>query len=254
MNTFQLHFQLSTIKQEDNMGTKVYFNAESAFENLFKYIMAQGIDRSGTKTVFDVSIKLQLPNENIITTPWRNWSESYAKLEYDWYKTGNPDPTIVAERAKIWKNITDPVTGTVNSNYGAAWLKNDQLAKVKQMLKDDPLTRRAIVLHYDIAEIDNYKLDTPCNISCNFYILNDQLYLTVFARSIDLVFGFCNDQYCFSRLLSDTADDLGIPIGTMTYFITNLHIYERHYYIDERHTKEVPKKSSIRNLKNSQDV
>jgi thymidylate synthase len=232
------------------MNTKTFATAQSAFEFFFKFIMENGIDYNGTKAIFDTGIKLHYPNENEIYTSWRQWSEDYAKLEYEWYKTGNPDPSIVAERAKIWKHITDPVTGTVNSNYGAAWIKSGQLEKVKQMLKQDIFTRRAVVVHYDINEIDKYKLDTPCNLVLNFYIVNNQLNLTIFARSIDLVFGFCNDQYCFSRLLMDVADELRLITGSMTFFITNLHIYERHYYINERHTTTVSKNSKRNVLKN----
>ena len=86
-----------------------------------------------------------------------------------------------------------------------------------------------IIVHYDINELDIYKYDTPCNDVLNFYIKDDKLHLSVFARSIDLVFGFCNDQFTFAKLMEMVAFQLDLPLGTMHWMITNLHIYPRHY-------------------------
>ena len=120
-------------------------------------------------------------------------------------------------------------TTEVNSNYGYFWNKNYQLSRVVQELKVNKETRRAIVVHYDINELDRYKYDTPCNDVLNFYIKDDKLHLTVFARSIDLVFGFCNDQYTFAKLMEMVAFQLDIAVGEMHWMVTNLHIYPRHY-------------------------
>jgi thymidylate synthase len=96
-------------------------------------------------------------------------------------------------------------------------------------LKANAESRRAILVHYGIFELDRYKYDTPCNLVLNFYIKDGSLYLTVFARSIDLWFGFGNDQYCFSKLMEQVAKELKTKVGTMHWFITNLHLYPRHY-------------------------
>jgi thymidylate synthase len=96
-------------------------------------------------------------------------------------------------------------------------------------LKTNKETRRAIVVHYSLDELDRYKYDTPCNDVLNFYIKDDKLHMTVFARSIDLVFGFSNDQYTFANLMEYVAKDINLPIGEMHWFVTNLHIYPRHY-------------------------
>jgi thymidylate synthase len=120
-------------------------------------------------------------------------------------------------------------TTEVNSNYGYFWKLNDQLQRAITELRFNPESRRAIVVHYDINELDRYKYDTPCNDILNFYIKNGKLELTVFARSIDLVYGFCNDQYTFAKLMEMVAFQLDIPVGEMHWMVTNLHIYPRHY-------------------------
>jgi thymidylate synthase len=207
----------------------IYKNATDAFELLFSDINANGESFAGTKAKFNVSFTLQDVSNKTVTTPQRKFNEDYAEYEWNWYLKGDRDASEIAERAKIWKQMMVEGTTEVNSNYGYFWNKNYQLSRVIQELKTNKETRRAIVVHYDINELDRYKHDTPCNDVLNFYIKDDKLHLTVFARSIDLVFGFCNDQYTFAKLMEMVAFQLDIPVGEMTWMITNLHIYPRHY-------------------------
>ena len=207
----------------------IYKNATDAFELLFSDINANGESFAGTKAKFNVSFTLQDVSNKTVTTPQRKFNEDYAEYEWNWYLKGDRDASEISERAKIWKQMMVDGTTEVNSNYGYFWKKNYQLSRVIQELKTNKETRRAIVVHYDINELDRYKHDTPCNDVLNFYIKDDKLHLTVFARSIDLVFGFCNDQYTFAKLMEMVAFQLDIPVGEMHWMITNLHIYPRHY-------------------------
>lgn len=208
-------------------------SANEAFKSLFEYIIEYGPEKSGTKFTKNVSFTILKAEDNVIKEEWRKWDKSYADLEYDWYKTGNRNPEMVEKRAKIWGQIKDD-SGYVNSNYGNWWHKNMQYARMLMLLAKNPDTRRAVLVHYDVDDVDNYQKDTPCNIVLNFHVSDRTLYMTIFARSIDLVYGFCNDQYCFSRLQIDTAKLLGLYVGSSHYFITDLHIYEKHYKMNER--------------------
>jgi thymidylate synthase len=58
--------------------------------------------------------------------------------------------------------------------------------------------------------------------------------MTVTMRSNDLVFGFCNDQYCFSNLQKMVALRLKKEVGWYYHFAQNLHIYEKHFKLHER--------------------
>ena len=207
----------------------MYKNPTEAFELLYQDIMNDGVDFAGTKAKFNQSFTIQNPLHKVITTPERKFNQDYAEYEWNWYREGNRDAKEIAERAKIWKQMMIPGTTEVNSNYGYFWNYNQQLKKVIQDLKLNKETRRAIVVHYLVQEMDQYKYDTPCNDVLNFYIKDDQLHLTVFARSIDLVFGFCNDQYTFAKLMEHVSQKIDYPVGQMHWFITNLHIYPRHF-------------------------
>lgn len=204
-------------------------NATHAFECLFTHVNILGEDFAGTKARFNISFSILDPSDKVITTPQRKFNRPYADYEWDWYKSGNRDASEISEKAKIWKQMMVPGTTEVNSNYGYFWNKNNQLERAIQDLKTNKQTRRAIVVHYDINELERYEYDTPCNDVLNFYIKDGKLELTIFARSIDLVYGFCNDQYTFAKLMEYVADRIECPIGSMHWFITNLHIYPRHY-------------------------
>jgi len=211
------------------MQNKIYKTPTSAFENLFHYILGKGEDFAGTKAIFNSVFTIQDPTQKVIETPKRKFNQEYADYEWDWYRKGDRDASEIAERAKIWKQMMVPFTTEVNSNYGYFWNYNDQLKRVIDELIRNKETRRAIVVHYLLHELDRYQYDTPCNDVLNFYIKDDKLQLTVFARSIDLVYGFCNDQYTFAKLMELVSEKTGYPIGEMHWMITNLHVYPRHY-------------------------
>lgn len=222
---------------------KRFTTANDAFKYYFYHIKdvcgitGGPVDKSklfdGTAAIFNESFTIVYPHNNHITEFFRKWNLEYAMLEYEWYKSSDRNPAMVEAYAKLWSTIKDE-RGYVNSNYGYWWKRNNQLDAIIQMLKDKPDTRRAVITHYSPDELQDYNKDMPCNIVLNFFIVKGELNLTIFARSIDLVYGFCNDQYCFSMLMIDVADKLDIPISSMTYFITNLHIYEKHWYINDR--------------------
>lgn len=206
-----------------------YKNPTEAFESVFEDIMLNGEDFAGTKALFNVSFTVEDPSDKVISTPQRKFKVDYADYEWDWYRKGDRDAKEIAERAKIWKNMMVPFTTEVNSNYGFFWKYNNQYVRMIAELKNNKESRRAMLVHYGIFELDRYKHDTPCNVVLNFYVRNDKLHLTVFARSIDIVFGFCNDQYTFAKLMELVCRDLSLKIGSMHWFITNCHVYPRHY-------------------------
>jgi thymidylate synthase len=219
------------------MFTNFYNNAQEAFEELYDLINNEGYYSAGTKVLHNVGIQIQNPLDNEIKTKWRKWSKDYAEFEWDWYLSKNPNAEEISQRASIWKSLMDE-NGNVNSNYGYQWSRADQLTKVIEMLKTTPTTRRASISIYDGKEINEYPKDTPCTYAINFYIENDnKLSMQVMMRSNDLVYGFCNDQFCFSKLQKYVADELNLEIGTYFHFACNMHIYEKHYNMKHNYLK-----------------
>ena len=89
----------------------------------------------------------------------------------------------------------------------------------------DPETRQAAISIYDAKEHLDYGTDTPCTYAIQFTIVHGRLNMCVTMRSNDLWYGFCNDQYQFSKLQELMAYRLDIETGTYYHFAHNMHLY-----------------------------
>ena len=205
-----------------------YKNANEAYESLLDHIIVYGVDFDDTKAVFNCGFYITNPLDNHITNKERKWKLDYAEAEWQWYLSGDPNiktlGKIYGKIPPIWEKMADS-EGRVNSNYGWQWQRNHQLDYVIAKLKDNPNTRHAALSIYDCKEFQQYRNDTPCTYAVQFTILDNKLNMSVYMRSNDIWYGFCNDQYQFSMLQQLVAERLSIEIGTYYHFAHNLHLY-----------------------------
>ena len=205
-----------------------FWSANEAFEYLYKKISKHGGNFAGTKALFNVGFTLLEPRARMITSDMRNWKEDYAEAEWKWYLSENRNISklgdIYGKVPEIWKRMADG-NGDVNSNYGWQWSRNDQIDYVVDLLKNEPDTRQAAITILDTKEHDAFTFDTPCTYAIQFTVVNNKLHMCVTMRSNDLWYGFCNDQYQFSKLQEMISDELNIDTGTYYHFAHNLHIY-----------------------------
>ena len=203
-------------------------NANEAFKHYKWKIPELGVNFDNTKALFNIGFYLEKPMSNLIEDQDRNWKWDYAEAEWQWYLSGDNNISKLGELygkiPEIWKRMADK-EGFVNSNYGWQWKRGDQLDEVVDLLKTNPKTRQAAISIYDRKEGYMYDNDTPCTYAVQFTIFKDKLDMCVTMRSNDLWFGFCNDQYCFSKLQELVAIKLEIPIGEYYHFAHNLHLY-----------------------------
>jgi len=212
----------------NTINNKKFRNANEAYEYLHDRIIQDGIDFAGTKALFNVGFYITDPMDNKIINKERNWKLDYAEAEWQWYLKGIPYVfelgNIYGKIPEIWKRMADE-SGRVNSNYGYQWNREEQLSKVISMLKANPDTRQATISIYDGKEINKYKHDTPCTYAVQFTILHGRLDMCVTMRSNDLWYGFCNDQYQFSKLQKTVSKQLNIEPGVYYHFAHNMHLY-----------------------------
>lgn len=225
---------------------KLEFNsATGAFEHLYNQILTQGetvqTKSWTTKALYNVGFYLNNSENRLITTPWRKWNHNYASLEWEWYLSEDRNVKEIGKKAKIWLEICDE-NFEVNSNYGWQWNREEQLRYIINCLVEDPFSRRASISIYDAKEHEIFKKDTPCTYAINFRICQEnKLHMSVLMRSCDLVYGFCNDQYCFSRLhamvlaMLEEASGLEYSLGRYYHFTNDLHIYQKHWDLKDRY-------------------
>ena len=207
---------------------KIYNNANEAYEALLHDAIALGVDFDDTKALFNCGFTMTDPQDNWITNRERSWSLEYAEAEWQWYLSGDPSIYKLGELygkiPPIWTRMADE-SGKVNSNYGYQWKRNCQIDYVCAKLKSNKNTRHAAISIYDGKEYDKYKKDTPCTYAIQFTIINDKLCMSVYMRSNDIWYGFCNDQYQFSSLQKLIARRLNLEIGWYYHHAHNMHLY-----------------------------
>jgi thymidylate synthase len=204
-------------------------NATEAFEYLYDEIMKHGVEsEANTKALFNVGFTILNSQDNMITTPWRKFNTDYCVREWNWYLSGDRSVAEIKKYAKIWDRMHGG-DNIVNSNYGWQWMRNGQLGKCIEQLRNNHQNRQAVVTIYDGKEKDDYAYDTPCTLDIIFDANDGKLNMSVLMRSNDLVYGFCNDQYCFSQLQKMVAEKLELPIGYYYHYVHNMHIYPRHF-------------------------
>ena len=212
----------------NTINNKKFSTANEAYEYLHDAIIQHGVPFGDTKALFNVGFYITEPLANAITNKERDWKLEYAEAEWQWYLTGDPKISTLGEIygkvPQIWERMAD-VTGKVNSNYGWQWERNNQLNEAVYLLKRDKHTRQAAISIFDGKEYGNYTHDTPCTYAVQFTILHDKLDMCVTMRSNDLWYGFCNDQYCFSKLQQIVALKLDIEPGVYYHFAHNMHLY-----------------------------
>ena len=214
--------------------TKTFKRANDAYEYYHDKIIREGVKFGDTKALFNVGFYIENPLDNAIENTERKWNPVYAEAEWQWYLSGDRNIAKLAELygkvPEIWKRMAFP-NGNVNSNYGWQWSQNDQIGYVIDLLKNEPNTRQAAISIYDGKEHDTFAFDTPCTYAVQFTIVNNRLNMCVVMRSNDLWYGFCNDQYCFSRMQEMVCNELNteipadIELGTYYHFAHNMHLY-----------------------------
>ena len=219
------------------MKRRVFLDAQDAFEYIYDQIIRYGYNTQiGTKALYNVGFYIEQPLNNGIETPWRKWNPKYAEREWQWYLSQNRSVEELKKHAPIWDKMHGG-DNIVNSNYGWQWGRNNQLDKCIEQLKQNPDTRQAWFSIFDGKEKDQYQYDTPCTLAVGFNVhpcADNELNMTVLMRSNDLVYGFCNDQYCFSKLQELVATELGMKVGTYYHFAHDMHIYKKHFNLKQK--------------------
>jgi len=208
--------------------TKTFKRANDAYEYYHDKIIREGVKFGDTKALFNVGFYIENPLDHEIENKERKWNPVYAEAEWQWYFSGDRNITRLGELygkvPEIWKRMADS-DGNVNSNYGWQWQRYGQLDKVIGQLDFNNETRQAAISIYDGKEINKYANDTPCTYAVQFTIVHNRLDMCVVMRSNDLWYGFCNDQYQFSKLQEMVSKELDIETGVYYHFAHNMHLY-----------------------------
>lgn len=217
-------------------GQRVFETMGEAFIAAVAHAMQSGdlieVRGSVTKELRNQTLVMQRPTERTPVVAGRRNNIFASIAETMWVLAGRDDIAFLAPYIPRAVDFSDD--GVVwRAAYGPrlrSWDGVDQIDSVVRLLNDDPHTRRAIISLFDpVADYAPSK-DVPCTNWLQFTTRDGALHLTVVMRSNDLFWGFSGiNVFEWSVLQEMVARWTGHAVGTLTFFVGSLHIYERHF-------------------------
>lgn len=190
------------------------------------------------RELMPVTTVYEAPNERVCHHPWRDANPFFHLIEAMWMLAGRDDIATLQRYVKSF-NYTDDGK-TVPGAYGKRWRKwpselgsyswGDQLDWAAKRLIANPGDRRVVIQMWDPAidpeRADNGGKDVPCNLTVLPFVTGDELNITVFCRSNDMVWGaYGANAVHFSFLLEYLAARTGLKVGRYYQVSNNFHAY-----------------------------
>jgi thymidylate synthase len=154
---------------------------------------------------------------------------AFAVAESLWILSGSDDQWIYQFNDSLVNYTED---GKLKGAYGPRlrhWQgKVDQLNRVRELLIQDPDSRRAVVQLFDPGVDSPGNRDVPCTLGYRFFVRDRLLYMHTTMRSQDLWLGFCYDIFTATLIQELLAGWLGVGLGEYWHYVDSLHIYMKH--------------------------
>jgi len=218
-------------------------------------------DRTGTGTVgvFGRQVRYDLADGFPLVTTKKVHLRSIVH-ELLWFIAGDSNVGYLQDNGvKIWDDWADQETGDLGPIYGVQWRSwptrdgstVDQLTKVIDQIRTEPMSRRMIVSAWNVSELDDMALP-PCHTLFQFHVSGDRLNLQLYQRSADLFLGVPFNIASYALLLAMVAQVTGLRAGEFVHTLGDAHIYVNH--VDQVHEQLRRKPMPLPQLKLNTDV
>lgn len=176
-----------------------------------------------------VLLQVSDPTQRVLFDKVRNCNPFFHVMEWVWMLSGSNDVHWIEQFNRKFRDYADTGTDTLHGAYGHRWSQHfgvNQIQKVADLLRRDPLTRRAVIGMWDPRCDLSEHNDLPCNTSIMFRVVMSKLDMTVINRSNDLIWGMLGANAVHMTYLHELiAAMAGVPIGFYKVFTNNLHVY-----------------------------
>lgn len=218
-------------------------NVNEAYRLGIGMIRAEGVgekSRNGPVWVMPtpVTTVYERPQERVLFDKTRDANPFFHVAEIVWMMAGTRDPkfldTYVHDFSERYAEPDGEMHGAYGYRWGSHFAGTDQLAKVGNMLLDDPTTRRAVLTMWDPrVDLGVNKRDIPCNTHAYFRGRYDHLDhawildVTVLCRSNDMIWGaYGANAVHMSAMMELVAGMAGMRMGRYYQVSNNFHAYE----------------------------
>lgn len=216
--------------------------------DLLERIRREGVkktDRTGTGTysVFGHQMRFDLSLGFPLLTTKKLHLKSIIH-ELLWFLAGDTNIKYLNDHGvTIWDEWADP-QGNLGPVYGSQWrswpnyrhlgignhYQNDpidQIAKVVDMIRKSPDSRRLIVTAWNPAEVDHCALP-PCHCLFQFYVAEGKLSCQLYQRSCDTFLGVPFNIASYALLTMMMAQVTGYKPGDFVWTGGDVHLYSNH--------------------------
>lgn len=214
----------------------VYRNVEQAFLAELHAVVDSGdpveVRGERTRELRARLIEVSDIRSRYVMLPHRNNNVFASIAESMWVIAGRNDLSFLSAYLERAVDFSDDGL-TWRAGYGPRlrnWNGVDQLAEIVKILREEPLSRRAVASIYDPDRDFVESRDIPCNNWLHFLMREGRLNLHVAARSTDIWWGFSGiNAFEWTLLLEVMARWLRCAPGRLAFFSSSLHLYERHF-------------------------
>ncbi len=209
------------------------------YQHLLRHILNNGVrkaDRTGTGTLscFGYQMRFNLADGFPLLTTKKLHVKSIIH-ELLWFLQGDTNIKYLQENGvKIWDEWAD-AQGNPGPVYGYQW-RNwptpdgghiDQIAKLVEMIKAKPDSRRLIVTAWNPADVDRMALP-PCHCLFQFFVADGKLSCQLYQRSADTFLGVPFNIASYALLTLMVAQVCGLQPGEFVHSFGDVHLYLNH--------------------------
>ncbi|USN47256.1 MAG: thymidylate synthase [Pseudobdellovibrionaceae bacterium] len=209
------------------------------YVELMQHVLDHGVsreDRTGTGTisVFGHQMRFDLQQGFPLVTTKKIHLKSVVH-ELLWFLSGNTNTKSLTEHGvRIWNEWADE-NGDLGRVYGAQWRSwqkpgggtVDQIAEVVDSIKNNPSSRRHLVVAFNPGELDQMALP-PCHAFFQFYVADGRLSCQLYQRSADIFLGVPFNIASYSLLTAMMAQVTGLKPGEFIHTLGDAHLYSNH--------------------------
>ncbi len=216
-----------------------------AYRDLLGRLFSSDLEEQNSRTGTNIrmirgahSFKLDLSDRLLPVPGNRAYWPRIAAAEVAWQLLGTKDPKfIMCHAPKVWQDFIED--GELKTAYGYRWRKHfnrDQLALAISELALNPTNRQLYISAWDPAA-DGLGGPQPKNVPCpvGFSVsrTEDEVHMSVFIRSSDVVVGLPYDVMGYALMLDAISVSTGCTPGTLSFTLAHPHIYQDHFEIVE---------------------
>ncbi len=209
------------------------------YHQLIRHILTQGEkkeDRTGTGTlsVFGYQMRFDLAKGFPLVTTKKLHLRSII-YELLWFLKGDTNIKYLKDNGvSIWDEWADE-NGELGPVYGKQWRSwqttsgksIDQISRVIDQIKNNPDSRRLLVIAFNPADIDKMALP-PCHAFFQFYVSQGKLSCQLYQRSADVFLGVPFNIASYALLTHMMAQVCNLKVGDFVHTLGDAHLYLNH--------------------------